>query len=192
MGIGLGNQLFGNSDLIVCNFTQDLLLSKSSFDCFDYSVDENGTVTLDNSQDVRAVFTQYPFSNRTITTNVETIDPNTNETITTVINSTKADFIVSFVRSLNTSDSTDFVLTETIVDAYWVFGPINGNALNITDHLENADTFGSTQLDLTSPDSQLGTGTDNGNTDTRPSSGAFTLMSQTFAMVAAVSLVIFH
>lgn len=48
IGIGFGSQMFGNSDLIVCNFTQDMMLSKSSFDCFDYRVDENGTVFLDD------------------------------------------------------------------------------------------------------------------------------------------------
>lgn len=47
MGIGFGSQMFGNSDLIVCNFTQDMSLTKTSFDCFDYYVDGNGTVTLD-------------------------------------------------------------------------------------------------------------------------------------------------
>lgn len=132
IGIGFGSQQFGNSDLIVCNFTQDMELTKTSFDCFDYNVDENGTVYLDQQQDVRAVFTQYPFSNRTITTNIETTDPVTNLTNVTTVNTTKADFIVSFVRSLNTNDSQDFVLTQTVVDAYWVYGPISGNDLNIT------------------------------------------------------------
>lgn len=47
MGIGIGKQLFGDSDLIVCNFTQDMNLTRNSFDCFDYRVDENGTVILD-------------------------------------------------------------------------------------------------------------------------------------------------
>ena len=47
MGIGIGKQLFGDSDLIVCNFTQDMNMTRNSFDCFDYRVDENGTVILD-------------------------------------------------------------------------------------------------------------------------------------------------
>lgn len=47
MGVGIGKQLFGDSDLIVCNFTQQMDLSKNSFDCFDYRVDENGTVFID-------------------------------------------------------------------------------------------------------------------------------------------------
>ena len=81
---------------------------------------------------MRAVFTVYPFANRTITTNIETTNPDTNEVTTTTLNNTKADMIVTFVRTLNTSDSTDFTLGQTIVDAYWVFGPISGNELNIT------------------------------------------------------------
>lgn len=47
MGVGIGKQLFGDSDLIVCNFTQDMNMTRNSFDCFDYRVDENGTVILD-------------------------------------------------------------------------------------------------------------------------------------------------
>lgn len=38
MGIGLGSQAFGVSDLIICNFTQDAEQSKQLFDCFDYQV----------------------------------------------------------------------------------------------------------------------------------------------------------
>eukprot|EP00347_Sterkiella_histriomuscorum_P003168 403365331 len=186
MGLGLGSQMFGNSDLIVCNFTQDLDLTKNAFDCFDYRVDENGTVVLDEQQDVRAVFTVYPFTNRTITTNIETTNPDTNEVTTTTLNNTKADIIVTFVRTLNTSDSTDFTLGQTIVDAYWVFGPISGNELNITQHLENAEHFGATQLDLTPV--VLG----EGHTDNHPGSGALALMSQTVALVAAFSLFIFQ
>lgn len=94
------------------------------------------------------MFTVYPFSNRTITTNIETVNPDTNETETSTINTTRADLIVSFVRSLNTNDTNDFALDQNAVDAYWVFGVISGNDLNITQHLENASQFGSTQLDL--------------------------------------------
>jgi hypothetical protein len=80
MGIGLGGNMFNSSDLIICNFTQDLNLSKTTFDCFDYHVDDNGTVIYDTQQDVRAVFTAYPFPNRTITTSIESTNPETNET----------------------------------------------------------------------------------------------------------------
>ena len=87
---------------------------------------------------MRAVFTVYPFANRTITTNIETTNPDTNEVTTTTVNTIKADFVVSFVRSLTTTDTTDFQLDRNAVDAYWVYGDISGNELNITQHLENA------------------------------------------------------
>lgn len=93
---------------------------------------------------MRAVFTVYPFANRTITTNIETTNPDTNEVTTTTVNTIKADFVVSFVRSLTTTDTTDFQLDRNAVDAYWVYGDISGNELNITQHLENASHFGST------------------------------------------------
>lgn len=70
------------------------------FSCLDYHVTENGTIMLDDQQDIQSVFNPYPFENRTVTITLSATDPATNVTTTTEVNQTRADFIVSFVRNL--------------------------------------------------------------------------------------------
>ena len=70
MGISIGNSTYLNSDVVVCNFTQYLNLARTNFDCYDYIVDASGLVTLAPTQDVRMIFTEYPFPNRTMMTSI--------------------------------------------------------------------------------------------------------------------------
>jgi hypothetical protein len=70
------------------------------FDCLDYHVTENGTIMLDDQQDIQSEFNPYPFENRTVTVTLSTTNPDTNLTNTTEVNQTRADFIVSFTRNL--------------------------------------------------------------------------------------------
>lgn len=97
------------------------------------------------------MFNNFPFENRTITTEISTTNPDTNETTLTTVNTTTADFIVSFVRSLSTGDASDFTLERNVVDAYWVFGATTNDNVNITQAIEMANQFGATQFDLTEP-----------------------------------------
>jgi hypothetical protein len=66
-----------------------------------------------------------------MTTSIVSQPQDSNETTTTIVNTTKADFYVSFVKpitNLTALNSTG----DSIVSAYWVFGPIAGEEFNIT------------------------------------------------------------
>ncbi|CDW86968.1 UNKNOWN [Stylonychia lemnae] len=175
MGIGLGTQVWGQSDLIICNYTQNASLTVEKFNCFDYHVLEDGTVMLDDQQDIQSVFNPYPFENRTVTLTVTSTNSSTNETIVTEVNQTKADFIVSFVRNLQTNDSMDTQLSRGVIDSYWVYGPIFANQINVSQQASVPGHFGGSQLDLSEPQQPV---------TSTPNSGSGNLLySSCFALI---------
>lgn len=136
------------------------------------------------------MFNNFPFENRTVSTESSTINPDTNETVITITNTTTADFIVSFVRSLSTGDAADFTLERNVVDAYWVFGAITNNNVNITEAIAATNQFGATTFDLTETQVQEPPLTD--NTPANPSSNSVSLMFQSVTVLSVFAALFFY
>jgi hypothetical protein len=137
---------FENSDIIICRYAEFVIPAvdnstnatiSGGFNCTDYNVNANGSLTVDPIQNL---FNVNMEDNTTSVVEVPAVDENS-----TATNRTVGSYSVSFTRPLASDDANDANLTRNAQTIFWMYGQVMNNSLII---VRSTDQFGTAEINL--------------------------------------------